>query len=146
VNQLLGRYGVGLELADAGEDIGRLVHTSGDERSELLHRAVDTAAATMTHTVQHAIALFSARAATREDKRSACIALAGVFEARRDLVKTELLSKDEGALFEIANKFNVRHRWADQHGDYDEAYLDWLFWWYLTTIELTNRLLARPSS
>lgn len=27
-------------------------------------------------------------------------------------------------------------------GEYDEAFLDWIFWWYLATVELTNRLIA----
>lgn len=91
----------------------------------------------------HATALFRSRTATREDKRSACIALAGVLESRRSLLKTNLLSGDEGALFQIANQFDIRHRKADQHPDYDDAYLDWLFWWYLATVDLTDRLIAR---
>ena len=93
--------------------------------------------------VEHAVALFRARAAGREDKRSAVMALARILEDRRALLKVELLNKDEGALFTIANGFDVRHRRADQRGDYAEAYLDWIFWWYLATLELTDRLLHR---
>ena len=89
------------------------------------------------------MALFRSRGVTREDKRSAAVALARVLEDRRDLLKAELLSKDEGSLFQIANQFDVRHRRADQRPNYDEAYLDWIFWWYLATVELTDRLLAR---
>lgn len=81
-----------------------------------------------------------------EDKRSACITLAGVLEARRALLKAELLSKDESALFQIANGFAIRHQRADQRPNYDEAYLDWLYWWYLATIELTNQLLTKVST
>ena len=69
-----------------------------------------------------------------------------MLEFRRDQVKAELLSKDERDLFEIANKFAVRHQKADQRRDYDEAYLDWLYWCYLATIELTDRLIARDAS
>jgi hypothetical protein len=39
--------------------------------------------------------------------------------ACRDLVKQSLLRKDEGVLFEMANKFNLCHRKADQQTDYD---------------------------
>jgi hypothetical protein len=146
VNALLARYNVDLRLAEAGEDAGRLVHIPGDDRVELLTRAMDAATGEDRDIVAHAIARFRSRSATREDKRSACIALAGLLEQRRDLVKTELLSKDEGALFQIANQFMIRHRNADQRGDYDEAYLDWLFWIYLATVELTDRLAARETS
>ena len=71
------------------------------------------------------------------------MALARVLESRRPLLKRELLRKDEGALFNIANEFDVRHRTSKQQGDYDEVFLDWVFWWYLATVELTDRLVAR---
>jgi hypothetical protein len=86
------------------------------------------------------------RGATTEDKRSACVALAGVLERRRALLKEELFKKDEGALFQIANEFGLRHRAAGQKGDYDPVFLDWVFWWFLGTVELTDRLLARQAA
>ncbi|WP_411089258.1 hypothetical protein [Streptomyces sp. 061-3] len=45
----------------------------------------------------------------------------------------------------IANLFELRHRRADQRGTDDEAFLDWIFWWYLATVELTNKLVASRS-
>lgn len=30
-----------------------------------------------------------------------------------------------------------------QRSAYDPVFLDWIFWWYLATIELTDRLLYR---
>jgi hypothetical protein len=33
-----------------------------------------------------------------------------------------------------------------QRGDYDPVFLDWVFWWYLATVELTDRLLARQDA
>lgn len=147
VNELFERYGISLRLADDGEDRGRLVRGPGDDRAELLHRVVASSPTPEVRaTVQHAIALFRGRSASREDKRSACIALAGLLEERRQLVKSELLTKDEGALFQIANEFAVRHRNAKQRPDYDEAYLDWLFWWYLSTVELVDRLATRTNA
>ena len=142
VNKLLARTGIDLELAETGEDTGRLVHNPADPRRELVLSALSpgTPAADL---VRHAVALFRARGAGREEKRSACIALAAVLEQRRSQIKTELLTKDEGALFQIANQFDIRHRNADQHADYDETYLDWIFWWYLATVELTDRLAER---
>lgn len=142
VNRLLERNEIPLRLAKSGEDVGRLVHTVTDDRARLIDQAISTTSGA-GDAVRHAVALFRARGARREQKRSACIALAGVLEQRRSRIKTELLSRDEGALFQIANQFDVRHRNADQRGDYDDAYLDWIFWWYLATIELIDRLTER---
>jgi hypothetical protein len=143
VNQLLDRHGVDLYLADSGEDTGRLVRRVDDARADLVGRVLTSTSPTERDPVRHAIALFRSRDAGRETKRSACIALVGVLEKRRRLLKTELLSKDERMLFQIANQFDIRHRNANQEGDYDNAYLDWIFWWYLATIELTNTVLGR---
>jgi len=48
-------------------------------------------------------------------------------------------------LFHIANQFGIRHQTAGQLRDYDPMFLEWIFWWYLATIELTDRLLARQA-
>jgi hypothetical protein len=118
------------------------VHNPAEPRRELIVSAL-APGRPAAEPVRHAIALFRARGAGREEKRSACVALAAVLEQRRRQIKTELLTKDEGALFQIANQFDVRHRNADQRADYDETYLDWIFWWYLATVELTDRLAER---
>jgi hypothetical protein len=142
VNELLARSEVNLRLAESGPDNGLLVQATGDPRDELLAQALTTPDAADRSEVQHAVALFRARGATREDKRSAVVALARVLEHRRGLLKDKLVKKDEGALFQIANEFDLRHRRPGQQGDYGEAFLDWVFWWYLGTVELTDRLLA----
>jgi hypothetical protein len=136
---------LGLRLAESGEDLGRLVRVEPTGLEDLPERAVQAAAPETVDRVQHAIALFRARAATVEKRRSAVITLVGILEERRSLLKAELLPKDEAALFEIANKFAVRHQRADQRGDYDPAFLDWLFWWYLDTVQLIDQLLARQA-
>jgi hypothetical protein len=81
--------------------------------------------------------------ATDEDKRPAPITLAGILEERRQLIKVELASADEGALFQTANKFTIRLQNRQQLSDYDPVFLDWIFWWYLGTVELTNRIISR---
>jgi len=143
VNRILARHGIDLILAKSGEDTGRLVYQPTDGRTALVDAALETDDLTAKPTLEHAISLFRGRTATREDKRSACVALAGLLEEHRPLLKQYLHKKDEGALFQIANAFAVRHRNAEQHNDYDDAYLDWLFWWYLATIDLTNKLRSR---
>ena len=61
--------------------------------------------------------MFRAREATEHDKRSATIALVGILEERRPLVRAELGRKDEADLFNIANKFAIRHQNDGQKGD-----------------------------
>lgn len=146
VNELLDRSEVPLRLADSGSDVGLLVHAAGDPRDDLVDRALATPAVGVRAEVEHAIGLFRSRSGTREDKRSAAVALARVLEDRRGLIKAEFLSGDEGALFQIANTFDLRHRDARQHSDYDDAYLDWIFWCYLAAVELTDRLLTRQAA
>jgi hypothetical protein len=144
VNRLLREVGIEYELAAEGEDLGRLVAVTDDARSELVHRALHDSPLDITAGVRHAIALFRGRDASPDSKRSAIFNLGRVLEERRAVIKGHL-GKDEGALFEIANRFDLRHRRADQRGDYDEAFLDWIFWWYLATVELTNELIASRS-
>ena len=143
VNELLARSEVTLRLADSGPDAGLLVRSAGDPRDALVEQMLQAPTSPEQTEVQHAIQLFRNRQAGRDEKRSAVIALIRLLEGRRKLIKRQLFSKDEDALFQIANHFDLRHRNANQQPDYDDAYLDWLFWWYLATVELTDRLLAQ---
>ncbi len=145
VNRLLARLDAGLELASDGEDTGRLVHTNNNGRCKLVDRALGTGSAGRDD-IGHAVALWRGRTANDQNKRSAIFSLARVLEIHRTLLKRELLSKDEDALFEIANRYDLRHRNASQRVDYDPVFLDWVFWWYLATVELADRLLARQAA
>ncbi|WP_232247297.1 hypothetical protein [Kitasatospora azatica] len=143
VNRLLDGAGIHYRLADEGEDQGRLVAVTDDARADLVHRALAVTDPDIKQRTAHAIALYRGRGAAIEEKRSAIIALAGILEERRDLIRTELGKPDDGALFMVANKFEIRHRDASQQEDYDPAFLDWIFWWYLATVELTTTLAGR---
>jgi hypothetical protein len=145
-NELLHAAGIGYQLAGTGEDQGRLVAVFDDGRSALISDVLGHAQPETATRIPHAIALFRKRGATDEDKRSALITLAGILEERRQLVKAELGSADEGALFNIANRFAIRHQNNQQQGDYDPVFLDWIFWWYLGTVELTNRIISRQGT
>lgn len=121
VNRLLDEHAVALRLADRGEDEGRLIRLVDAARNDLIERARLSPAAEVSDPVDHAIALFRSRDATTHNKRSAIVALANVLEDRRALLKTHLFTSDEGALFQIANQFDLRHRNDKQHTDYDPA-------------------------
>jgi hypothetical protein len=108
VNQLLDRSDLGLRLADEGEDVGRLVAVTDDARADLVTSLTNQPPGHTADRVRHGIALFRARGATEHDKRSAILVLAGIIEERRQLLKDNLVKKDEGALFDIANNFALR--------------------------------------
>lgn len=146
VNRLLASAGLALRLAESGEDVGRLVRTVDEGRTDLLDRALRTPDPGVAARVVHAVAQFRGRTATEHDKRSALLTLAGVLEERRELIRDKVGKKDEGALFTIANEFAIRHQRRGQQSNYDPIFLDWMFWWYLGTVELTDRLLARPDT
>jgi hypothetical protein len=146
INHLLAASTLGVRLADNGEDLGRLIRVEPTGLGDLSEQALSSSSPESADRVRHAIALFRSRNASVEERRSAVITLAGILEERRDLLKAELLTKDEGALFQIANAFAIRHQRDDQQSDYDGAFLDWLYWWYLGTVELTNQLLGRQAS
>ena len=93
-----------------GSDAGLLVHAAGDPRDALTDQALATADPRDRAEVQHAVALFRGRAVSREEKRSAIVTLARLLEERRPLVEAALNKKDAGALFQIANEFDLRHR------------------------------------
>ncbi len=146
INRLLESTGIELRLAESGEDVGRLVHLADEGRAELVQRALASPEPVVASRVAHAIALFRRRDATEHHKRSAVFELTNVLNGRRPLLKESLFRKDEGALFEIANKFDLRHGGeVNQQSDYDPVFLDWVFWWYLATVELTDRLLERQT-
>ena len=142
INQLLDKSSIELRIAEAGTDIGRMVQATPNEMGDLVNEALDRQLPDHDQ-ISHAVSTFRHRDGTVEQRRSAIVTLAGIMEQRRQLLKDELLSGDENALFQIANKFNLRHKSEDQRDDYDPEFLDWIFYWYLATINLTNRLLAK---
>lgn len=146
VNGLLASGGVELRLADDGDDVGRLVRRTDDGRADLITCALASTQTPAVDRVAHAISLFRRRDADEHTKRSAVLTLVGVLEERRELIHAEIGRKDEGALFGIANEFAIRHQRRGQQADYDPAFLDWMFWWYLATVELTDRILARQDT
>lgn len=146
IDELLKLHGVDLKFAVSGENVGRLIRTFDDPLEQLRDVVVDHTEEVNQGTVEHAISLFEKRGATREEKRSACVNLAGILEQRRRLINQQLVSADEKLLFEMANKFDLRHRNPRQNSNYSEEFLDWIFWIYLATVQLTNNFIEAQDS
>jgi hypothetical protein len=96
--------------------------------------------------VRNAISKWRNRHLDVREKKEAIRELADVFEW---LKKTQGLSKvldskDESAIFDIANNFGIRHHNPKQKTNYDPAiWFSWVFHFYLATYHATVRLLIK---
>ena len=100
-------------MATHREDIGRVILHSGGPIEDLVDSASGAAPGTHRNDIDHAVALFRSRDRDVPSMRSAIVTLTGVLEANRKLLKAQLLTANESALFQIANTFDLRHRNAD---------------------------------
>lgn len=99
-----------------------------DVRTDLIRHALAKPEPDIAGRVQHAIVLFRGRAATTHDKRSPGTDLCRDSRRTPRADGKQIGSKDEGALFRIANEFAIRHQRRGQQADYDPMFLDWIFW------------------
>lgn len=96
--------------------------------------------------VRHAILKWRNRHLTLSEKGEAIRELADVFEW---LKKTKGLdrvldAKDSSAIFDIANKFAIRHHNPQQKTEYDKnIWYSWMFHFYLATYHAAIRLLIK---
>ena len=89
---------------------GQIVEEVPDELDPLVSEPVaDDVPAEFADPLTHAIEQFRRRGASEQDKRSALRQLAGVLEPLRADIKKHALSADESAIFQLANKFAIRH-------------------------------------
>jgi hypothetical protein len=55
--------------------------------------------------------------------------------------------KDEGALFQIANQFAIRHHDRTQRADYDDdIWFEWIFYVFLATAKAMIRIEDRAAA
>ena len=142
MNLLLDSTPLMLRIADSGNDIGRMVEAPSPQLRRLSTEVLNIESPDRSE-IAHAIATFRDRHATVEAKRSAVRDLATVLEShRKTVMKEHLARKDESALFQIANEFNIRHKNTNQRTDYRPEFLEWVFYWYLATIQLCEQLKA----
>jgi hypothetical protein len=136
VNRVLARYGDSLELTTEGRVERRLP----EQIAELESAPIGAEPADEIY-VAEAIRKYRSRIGL--DRRDAVRNLAEVLERLRPLAKEHLFSRDEAALFHIANQFWIRHNDSTQRRNYNhDAWWDWLFHLYLSSIRLIQRLAA----
>jgi len=143
LNRFLRAYDSGFELSEQGQVLA-LSPTGFEPLLDAPIPHADTE--NVTARVDAAIQKFRRHRASVEDQRDAVRNLADVLEFLRPKIKEVLVSKDEQALFEIANNFGIRHHREDQKVGYDKAiWLSWVFYFYLATIHAAVRLIKKAN-
>jgi len=143
MNRTLTNYvGGGFRISENGQ----IEHTADDGLDQLIDEPLPTKDPDIAQRVAGAKALFRNRGRTEDDLRLAVRELFDVLEKLRPEVKEEMLSKDEGDLFNIANNFTIRHLREGQKGNYDSAiWHSWMFYVNLSTIHVITRLMNRKA-
>lgn len=141
INDILRDYDVGYELTLAGEIVSLPPAGFAELEAAMLPETTD---ATVAERVNEARHKFRRRGASAAERRDALRDLADVLEHLRPRAKQVLTKKDERDLFELANRFGIRHLNARQQTDYDPAiWQSWIFYHYLATIHACTRLIER---
>lgn len=145
VNRVLLRFERPMEIDERGD----VIEAGPKEMRPLLRATVPgrDAHESAVEKTESAIQLYWNRSSDPHDRRRAVRDLADVLEWLRPTIKEEALPKDEQALFNIANKFAIRHDNREQRRMYDDAiWLSWTFWIYLATIHAALRLAERTDT
>lgn len=125
---------------------GQIAEMAPDDLRPLLDEPIpDDTPAPLRDPLREAVEQFRRRGATDHDKRSALKHLADVLEPLRDEIDESLLRADESALFQIANKFWIRHNDRDQKRGYGGVWLDWTFYVYVATARALLSVLDRQT-
>jgi len=143
INPILAKYKDGYEISEDGEililgDIGF---------STLFEAEIPTDdVENVTNKIIRANKKFRHFSSTVEDKRDAILELADVFEFLRPQIDKLELTKDENAIFNIANNFGIRHHNKKQKTDYDKGiWYSWIFYSYLAAIHTFLRMIHKST-
>mgnify|MGYP001394864563 CR=1 FL=1 len=143
VNLIINDYGVGYELTSSGEILAK----GKEGLEEILDADIpEYDYSNIDLKVKSAIKKWKNRTLSLSERKQAVHDLADIFEW---LKKTEKLSealdsKDERALFEIANNFSLRHHNPNQKQNYDpNIWYSWMFHFYLATYHAVIRTLKK---
>ena len=141
VNPILADLGEGYELTDGGEVVLRV---PGGMEPLIAASPPAVRGKAYQQRIEAAKRKFRARGSSTSDRRDAVRDLADVLEYLRPEIKEVLTKKDDAALFEIANRFGLRHMDGRQFDNYDQpVWLSWIFYFYLATINAVTHLIQR---
>lgn len=137
LNPLLGKYKNGFEISEDGE----ILILADKGLSTLLDADIPTIdEENIKNKMDAAILKFRGYKSTLEDRVEAIRELADVLEFLRPQVK-QFDKENENDIFNIANKFGIRHHNNIQKTDYDKPiWYSWIFYYYLATIHAVIRM------
>lgn len=145
-NMFLADYRKGFELTKDGT----ILALGGDGLQYILDaEIVPYDEKNVDSKVRNAIVKWRNRHLSQAGKKEAIRELADVFEWLKKTKKldTVLDRKDESAIFDIANKFAIRHHNPDQKSSYDfSIWYSWMFHFYLATYHAAVRSLIKINS
>jgi hypothetical protein len=144
LNPVLARHSPPLEMRPNGH----IIEPPAPAIQPLIEDSIpDSVEPALREPIEAAIDRFYRRGATDVDRRDALRHLADFLEHQRSTIKTEMLSKDENALFQIANQFSIRHHRQDQQGDYDKGiWQEWTFHVFLATAKALIQVQERDET
>lgn len=144
VNNFLQDYGDGWELSPEGE----ILSLGGPGLRDIFAASIPTDDHdNINQRITAAIRKFRRHGSSMEDRGDAVRALADILEYLRPEAQRLLTKKDESDLFELANRFGIRHYNKKQQTDYDhDIWLSWTFYYYLATIHALLRIIGRDNT
>ncbi len=142
-NSILADYKTGFELTKSGVILAR----GADGLQYILDaEIIPYDKVNVDNKVQQAITKWRNRHLSISERREAIRELADVFEWLKKTKNLDAVldNKDESLLFELANKFGIRHHDPSQKTNYDhEIWYPWIFHFYLATYHAVIRLLVK---
>lgn len=142
-NAFLADYGSGFEFTEEGVILA--LGTDGLQ-GILAADILPYDEANVDSKVRNAIVRWRNRHLSLDERKSAIRELADVFEwlKKAKNLSSVLDTKDESAIFDLANNFAIRHHNPKQKGNYDPAiWYSWIFHFYLATYHAAIRLLIK---
>ena len=137
INNILKDYKSGYELSEAGE-IFEIPPTGLETIFEETVKTNDPK--NIDARIHVAISKYRRYNATLDDKKDAVRTLGDVLEYLKK-EGCKLPSKDDSDLFNIINNFDIRHHNREQQGGYNrEIWYDWMFYTFLSSINVLLKL------
>lgn len=143
VNTFLAYHKAPLRLGSVGAERGRLIHSFSREQDAVLTQEVENRVGSPKDEVAHAIRMFRARNANNIDKRASLALLYKRLEPKRKYLENKTTKGDVDDIFNIANRYHIRHSVGKQFSEEREEYLEWMFWNFLSMVRLLDALEAR---
>lgn len=146
VNALLKDHKAPLMLGSVGAERGRLIHSFSHEQDALLTDELENRVEHPADEVAQAIRMFRARNANNIEKRAALGLLYRRLEPQRKYLEAKTTKGDVEDIFNIANRYHIRHSIGKQFREERAEYLDWMFWNFFSMVRLLDALEAKQKA